>query len=50
VTDEGDVDRIAFGINYSPTNHIILKLQYEMENEATEDRENKGFIQLNIRW
>ncbi len=50
VRDEGDAERIAFGINYSPTNHIILKLQYEMEDEATEDKENKGFIQLNIRW
>jgi hypothetical protein len=50
VTDEGDMDRIAVGINYSPTHHFIFKLQYEMENEATEDRENKGFIQMNIRW
>jgi hypothetical protein len=50
VRDEGDADRIAFGINYSPNNHVILKLQYEMEDEATESKENKGFIQLNIRW
>ena len=50
VTDESDADRIAVGINYSLTNHFILKLQYEMENEAKEDRENKGFIQMNIRW
>lgn len=50
VTDEDDADRIAFGINISPTNHIMLKLQYETENAATEVREHKGFIQLNIRW
>ncbi len=50
VTDEGDADRIAVGINYSPSHHFILKLEYEMENEATEDKENKGFIQMNIRW
>ena len=50
VKDEGDNDRIALGINYSPTNHIILKLQYELEDEATEEKEHKGFIQLNIRW
>ncbi len=50
VTDEGDMDRIALGINLSPSHHVILKLQYEMENEATEDRENKGFIQMNVRW
>ena len=50
VRDEGDADRFAFGINYSPNNHIILKLQYELEDEATEKKENKGFVQLNIRW
>ena len=50
VTDEGDMDRIAVGINLSPSHHFIFKLQYEMENEATEDKENKGFIQMNIRW
>ena len=50
VTDEGDMDRIAVGINLSPLHHFIFKLQYEMENEATEDKENKGFVQLNIRW
>ena len=50
VTDEGDMDRVAVGINLSPSHHFILKLQYEMENEATEDKENKGFIQMNIRW
>ncbi len=50
VTNESDMDRIAFGINYSPSHNFIFKLQYEMENEATEDRENKGFIQMNIRW
>ncbi len=50
VTDEGDADRIAVGINYSPSHHFIIKLEYEMENEAKEDKENKGFIQMNIRW
>ncbi len=50
VTDEGDADRFAVGINYSPVNHTMLKLEYEMENEAKEDKENKGFIQMNIRW
>ncbi|GAX63024.1 hypothetical protein SCALIN_C46_0029 [Candidatus Scalindua japonica] len=50
VTNEGDMDRVAVGVNLSPSHHFILKLQYEMENEATEDRENKGFIQMNIRW
>ena len=50
VTDEGDADRIAVGINYSPSHHFILKLEFEMENEAKEGRENKGFIQMNIRW
>ena len=50
VTDEGDMDRIALGINLSPSHHFIFKLQYEMENEATEGSENKGFIQMNIRW
>ena len=50
VTDEADMDRVAVGINLSPSHHFILKLEYEMENEATEDRENKGFVQMNIRW
>ncbi len=50
VTDENDADRVAFGVNYSPANHTLLKLEYEMENEATEGRENKGFIQLIFSW
>jgi hypothetical protein len=50
ITDESDADRIAFGINYSPVNHTMLKLEYEMENEAKEDRENKGFIQVIFSW
>lgn len=50
ITDESDADRVAFGINYSPVNHTMLKLEYEMENEAKEDRENKGFIQIIFSW
>ena len=50
VTDESDADRVAIGINYSPMNHVKLKLEYEMENEAKEDRENKGFIQIIYSW
>ncbi len=50
VTDEGDMDRIAIGINLSPSHHFILKLQYEMKNDATEDKNNKRFIHMNIRW
>jgi hypothetical protein len=50
LTDENDADRMAFGINYSPMNHVKLKLEYEMENEAKEDRENKGFVQLVFSW
>jgi len=50
VTDENDADRTAFGINYSPTHHFIFKLEFEMEKEAVEGKEKKGFIQMNIRW
>ncbi|MBS1259676.1 MAG: hypothetical protein MAG551_02751 [Candidatus Scalindua arabica] len=50
VTDEGDADRIAFGINYSLNHHFILKLEYEIENEAKDDKKSKGFIQMNISW
>ncbi len=50
VTDEGDIDRIAVGINLSPSHHFIFKLQYEIDKETTEDRESRGFIQMNIRW
>ncbi|MFQ5714079.1 MAG: porin [Candidatus Scalinduaceae bacterium] len=50
VTDENDADRVALGINYSPMNHVKLKLEYEMENEAKEDREKKGFIQIIFSW
>ena len=50
ITDESDADRVAFGINYSPIGHVKLKLEYEVENEAKEDRENKGFVQIIFSW
>ena len=50
VTDENDADRIAFGLNYSPLEHVKIKFEYEMENEATEDIENKGFFQVIFSW
>jgi Phosphate-selective porin O and P len=50
VTDENDADRVAFGINCSPIEHVKIKLEYEVENEAKEDRENKGFIQIVFSW
>lgn len=49
-TDESDADRVAFGINYSPMDHMRFKLEYEIENEAKEKRENKGFIQIIFSW
>ncbi|MFQ5786517.1 MAG: porin [Thermodesulfobacteriota bacterium] len=49
-TDENDAERMAVGINCSLTHHFILKLEYEMEDEANDDIEKKGFIQMNIRW
>ncbi|MFQ5687011.1 MAG: hypothetical protein ACE5GV_10160 [Candidatus Scalindua sp.] len=50
VTDENDAERMAVVINCSFTHHLTLKLEYEVEDEPTEDKEKKGFIQMNIRW
>lgn len=50
VTDESDADRVALGINYSPMNHVKIKLEYEMENEVKEGREKRGFVQIVFSW
>ncbi len=42
--------KIVIEINLIPLHHFILKQKNEMEDDATENKENKGFIQMNIRW
>ncbi len=42
--------RIAIEIILSSLLHFRLMQQPEKRNEATEDKENKGLIQMNIRW
>ncbi|MGR3219290.1 MAG: porin, partial [Candidatus Anammoxibacter sp.] len=50
VTNESDTDRVSFGINYSPMEHIELKLEYVLENEATENLEKNLLFQTILRW
>lgn len=50
ITDGNEADRIAVGINYSPLEHLIFKIEYEVENEPGEDIHDKSFIQAIFRW
>lgn len=50
ITDGNEADRIAIGINYSPSEHLILKLEYETENEPGEEIHGKSFVQAIFRW
>jgi len=50
VTDGEEADRLAIGLNYSPMEHVELKVEFEIENEPGEEIHNKSFIQTIIRW
>lgn len=50
ITDGNEADRVAIGINYSPTNHVVFKFEYEVENEPGEKIHGKSFVQAIIRW
>ena len=50
VTDGNEADRTAFGINYSPIDHVEFKFEYEIENEPEEPIHGKSFVQAIIRW
>lgn len=50
VTDESDTDRVSFGVNYSPMEHIEFKLEYITENEAKESLEKNLLFQTIITW
>lgn len=49
-TNDEDADRVAIGVNYSPMDYARIKFEYEMENEATETPEHKGFVQIVFSW
>lgn len=50
ITDGNEADRIAVGINYSPSEHFVFKLEYEIENEPGEEIHGKSFVQAIFRW
>lgn len=50
ITDGNEADRVAFGMNYFPTNHVELKFEYEIENEPGEGIHGKSFVQAIFRW
>lgn len=47
--DELDADRLAFGFNFSPRQHIDMKLEYE-KNLQSRGGEDNVFIQAIFRW
>ncbi len=47
--DRLDTDRLAFGFNFSPWQHIDLKLEYE-KNLQSRGGEDNVFIQAIFRW
>ncbi|MEE8597520.1 MAG: porin [bacterium] len=49
-TNDEDVDRVAIGVNYSPMDYARIKFEYDLENEATETSEHKGFVQIVFSW
>ncbi|MBF8276891.1 MAG: hypothetical protein HW390_1964 [Candidatus Brocadiaceae bacterium] len=50
VTDGKEADRVAFGINYSPMEHVQFKFEHEVENEPGEPVHGKSFVQAIFRW
>ncbi len=50
VTDGMEADRTAFGVNYSPMDHVEFKFEYEIEHEPGESTYGKSFVQAIIRW
>ncbi|CAG1771028.1 hypothetical protein BAC3_01503 [uncultured bacterium] len=50
ITDGNEADRVAFGMNYFPINHVELKFEYEIENEPGEGIHGKSFVQAIFRW
>lgn len=50
ITDGNEADRVAFGLNYFPMNHVELKFEYEIENEPGEGIHGKSFVQAIFRW
>ncbi|TVL99515.1 MAG: hypothetical protein CV087_17875 [Candidatus Brocadia sp. WS118] len=50
ITDGHEADRIAVGINYSPSEHFLFKFEYEIENEPKEEIHGKSFVQAIFRW
>lgn len=50
IANGNEADRIAIGVNYFPANHVELKFEYELENEAGEGIHGKSFVQAIFRW
>ncbi|MCF6158304.1 MAG: hypothetical protein E3K32_06985 [wastewater metagenome] len=50
ITDGNEADRLAIGINYSLTEHVVFKFEYEIENEPGEEILGKSFIQAIVKW
>lgn len=50
VTDTADTDRLSLGVNFLPIEHLIIKLEYVIENEAKESEEKNILLQTIFRW
>ena len=50
ITEGNEADRISFGLNYSPIEHLEFKLEYEVENEPGVETHGKSFVQAIFRW
>lgn len=49
-TNESDTERVSFGLNYSPFEHLILKLEYILEDETKEELEKNLLFQTVFSW
>ena len=50
LTNESDTERVSFGLNYSPFEHLILKLEYILEDETKEELEKNLLFQTVFSW
>lgn len=49
VLNDEDADRVAFGVNYSPIENLIIKFEYEINNQSRGGEDNV-FFQAVWRW
>lgn len=50
VTDKNDTNRISFGLNCEPMEHLMFKLEYMLENPAKGNLEKNLIFETIFRW